>query len=227
MLSTRSERTSNAWGCDPRKLDAGEPHDERPARRRQLKRQRLARPVKGVAIEAASEHDRRWFEANPDATVRHRSALPGEWPPAPAGLMVMVRVTQLMPSVRTREPITRSGACHEYSRDPTRGSNAVAVLQSQAAPDPDPVGVEAAGAREGPSGAMAHGRAERRELCAWFAKRQSLYRHPYWRAEPRCAHRLRHEKPRRRIDLITAAVMAHSRAVELARRPAPSIYPAD
>jgi phage terminase large subunit-like protein len=29
---------------------------------------------------------------------------------------------------------------------------------------------------------------------------------------------------KRRIDLAVAAVMAHSRAVELARRPAPSIY---
>jgi len=33
-----------------------------------------------------------------------------------------------------------------------------------------------------------------------------------------------HKDSKRRIDLAVAAVMAHSRAVELARRPAPSIY---
>jgi phage terminase large subunit-like protein len=32
------------------------------------------------------------------------------------------------------------------------------------------------------------------------------------------------KESRRRIDLAVAAVMAHSRAVELAGRPAPSIY---
>jgi hypothetical protein len=64
-----------------------------------------------AALEAASEDDRAWFEANPDRHYRVRPHIPGEWPAdalnrLPQGQNWYTVVHQVSPGVRMRLPIS-------------------------------------------------------------------------------------------------------------------------
>ena len=60
-----------------------------------------------TAIDTASEQDRRWFAAHPEARAYVRPPVFGEWRAmTPAGHdCIAVRVAQARPGVRRREPI--------------------------------------------------------------------------------------------------------------------------
>jgi hypothetical protein len=62
------------------------------------------------AAEAASETDRKWFEANPGESFYVRALVPNEFPPAAPGLndsIVCVLVHQVAPGMRIRSPFER------------------------------------------------------------------------------------------------------------------------
>jgi len=64
-----------------------------------------------AALEAASEDDQAWFEANPGRSYRVRPQVPGEWTDAalnrlPQGRLWFTAVHQVKPGVRMRLPIS-------------------------------------------------------------------------------------------------------------------------
>jgi hypothetical protein len=64
-----------------------------------------------AALEAASEDDRAWFEANPNRSFRARPQVPGEWPAGalsrlPHGQFWFTVINQVKPGVRMRLPIS-------------------------------------------------------------------------------------------------------------------------
>jgi hypothetical protein len=66
--------------------------------------------VTDAALEAASENDRSWFEANPGRAYRVRPQILGEWPAGalnrlPQGQIWYTVVHQVSPGVRMRLPI--------------------------------------------------------------------------------------------------------------------------
>jgi hypothetical protein len=73
------------------------------------KQQRIhAEALNPAATDAASEDDRRWFEAHPDESERIRQPFPGEVD----GLEIVctaVRVVQIVPGCRARMLIGTSG----------------------------------------------------------------------------------------------------------------------
>jgi hypothetical protein len=54
------------------------------------------------AVDRASEQDRLWFDAHPEATVYLRPEIPGEFP---NGASQTVLVTQIRPGIRQRERV--------------------------------------------------------------------------------------------------------------------------
>jgi hypothetical protein len=64
-----------------------------------------------AALEAASEDDQAWFEANPGRSYRVRPQIPGEWTVdalnrLPQGQLWFTAVYQVKPGVRMRLPIS-------------------------------------------------------------------------------------------------------------------------
>jgi hypothetical protein len=59
------------------------------------------------AIEAATASDRQFFIDHPEATHRDRPFVPGEGPlpPIPPNCQVFIRVHQIAPGFRIREPL--------------------------------------------------------------------------------------------------------------------------
>ncbi len=73
--------------------------------------------------EQASEDDRRWFERHPNATMRLRPYVFGEFlPGAHDSSLQYVLVRQIRPGVRQREPLEPDGPIFQYLRvDPETG----------------------------------------------------------------------------------------------------------
>jgi hypothetical protein len=66
--------------------------------------------VDPVATDAASEADRQWFEAHPEAEYRTRPAMRGEMPDVDEGDSICV--IQIEPGFRVRYPIeSTTGRC--------------------------------------------------------------------------------------------------------------------
>lgn len=62
--------------------------------------------VHDPVVPSADDEDRRWFQDNPFATFRIRRHVPGENPdpgPAPAGHVIWVKITQVVPGTRYRQ----------------------------------------------------------------------------------------------------------------------------
>ncbi len=62
-------------------------------------------PYTSPACEHASEQDRLWFLAHPDATTRCRALISGEFPPSPADDSPYVLVRQVVRGLRLRLPV--------------------------------------------------------------------------------------------------------------------------
>jgi hypothetical protein len=60
-------------------------------------------------IERANNQDRLYFEANQDATEYIRAYIPGEFYPLEYSNCRLVKVKQIFPGLRSREPIFTEG----------------------------------------------------------------------------------------------------------------------
>ena len=78
-----------------------------PERRRTIEPERLPRYQR--ALDRASDQDRRYFAAHPDAEQYSRRYRPGEFFPIMPTNVAKVRVSQIMPGCRMRSPIIEGG----------------------------------------------------------------------------------------------------------------------